>query len=72
MTAAPLWGFLVFDEQVTFSDQISSPSKSCYYRIRQFHCIHSYLDSTTASTIATSIIHSKLDYHNLAKSQITC
>jgi len=35
-----------------------------------------YLDTKTASTIATSIVHSKLDdcnslYHNLLKSQIT-
>ena len=39
-------------------------------------CIRPYLDSKIASTIATSIVHSKLDYcnslyHNLSKSQIT-
>ena len=44
--------------------------------IRQLHCIRPYLDTKTASTIATSIVHSKLDYcnslyHNLPKSQIT-
>ena len=60
----------IFDEHLTFSDQISSVSKSCYYHIRP------YLDTKTASTIATSIVHSKLDYcnslyHNLPKSQIT-
>ena len=60
------FGF-IFDEHVTFSDQISSVSKS---RIRP------YLDDKTASTIATSTVHSKLDYcnslyHNLPKSQIT-
>ena len=33
----------------------------CYYQLR---CIRPYLDSTTASTIATSIVHSKLDYCN--------
>jgi len=43
---------------------------------RQLCCIRPYLDSTTASTIATSIVHSKLDYcnslyYNLPKSQIT-
>ena len=46
------------------------------YHIRQLRCIHPYLDTKTASTIATSIVHSKLDYcnslyHNLPKSQIT-
>ena len=39
-------------------------SKSCYYHIRQLCCIRPYLDSKTASTIATSIVHSKLDYCN--------
>ena len=31
---------------------------------RQLRCIRPYLDSKTASTIATSIVHSKLDYCN--------
>ena len=44
--------------------QISSVSKSCYYHIRQLRCIRPYLDTKTASTIATSIVHSKLDYCN--------
>jgi len=54
----------IFDEHLTFSDQISSVSKSCYYHIRQLRCIRPYLDTKTASTIATSIVHSKLDYCN--------
>jgi len=66
----------IFDEHLTFSDQSSSVSKSCNYHIRQLRCIRPYLDSKTASTIATSIVHSKLDYcnslyYNLPKSQIT-
>jgi len=66
----------IFDEHLTFSDQISTISKSCYYHIRQLHCIRPYLDSNTARTIAISIIHSKLDYYNsvyynIPKSQIT-
>jgi len=66
----------IFDEHLTFSDQISTISKVCYYHIRQLRCIRPYLDSTTACTIATSIVHSKLDYcnslyYNLPKSQIT-
>ena len=40
---------------------ISSLSKSCYSHIRQLRCIRPYLDSKTASTIAASIVHSKLD-----------
>ena len=55
----------IFDEHLTFSDQISALSKSCYYLyICQLLCIHPYLDLKTASTIVTSVIHSKLDYCN--------
>jgi len=66
----------IFDEHLTFSDQISAISKPCYYHIRQLHCIRPYLDSTTACNIATSTVHFKLDYcnslyYNLPKSQIT-
>ena len=54
----------IFDEHLTFSDRITSFSKTCYYHIRQLRCIRSYLDSSTACTIATSVVHSKLDYCN--------
>ena len=64
----------IFDEHLSFSDQISSLSKSCYSHIRELRCIPPYLDSKTASTIAASIVHSKLDCCNsllqLPKSQI--
>ena len=65
----------VFDEHLTLSDKISALSKSCYSHIRQLRCIRPYLDLRTGSTIATSIVHSKLDYcnsfyFNLPKSQI--
>jgi len=66
----------IFDEHLTFSDQICAVSKSCYYHIRELRCIRPYLDFKTASTIATSIVHSKLDYcnslyHNLPNHQLT-
>ena len=54
----------IFDEHLTFSDQICALSKSCYYHIRELRCLRPYLDFKTASTIATSIVHSKLDYCN--------
>jgi len=53
---------IIFNEHLTFSDQISSLSKSCYSHIRTLRCIRLYLDFRTASTIATFIVHSKLDY----------
>jgi len=34
----------IFDEHLTFSDQISSVSKYCYYNIRQLRCIRLYLE----------------------------
>jgi len=37
-------------------------TKSLHYHIRELRCIRPYLDFKTASTIATSIVHSKLDY----------
>ena len=59
----------------TFSDQISALSKSCYYHSHELRCIRAYLDFKTASTIATSVVHSKLDYcnslyHNLPNCQL--
>jgi len=51
----------IFDDNLTISDQISSLCRSCYYQIRQLRCIRPYLDSKTANTVATSILHSKLD-----------
>ena len=65
----------IFDEHITFSDQITALSKACYYHI-QLRFIRPYFDSSTACTIATSIVHSKLDYCNylynkLPKSQLS-
>ena len=65
----------IFDENLTFCDQISSLSKSCYSHIRKLRWIRPYLDSKTVSTFAASIVHSKLDYcnslyYNLPRSQI--
>ena len=66
---------LIFDSHLTFSDQVSSLSKSCYYHIHELRCIRPYLNLKTDGIIATSIVHSKLDYcnslyYNLPKSQI--
>jgi len=56
---------------------LTSLSKACYYHIRQLRCIQPDLDSSTAFTIATAIVHSKFDcsnsfYYKLLKSQLTC
>jgi len=59
ITTDSAWNLgFIFDSHLTFSDQISSLSKSCYYHIRELRCIRRYLDFKTASTIAKSIVHS--------------
>jgi len=65
------------DEHLSFSDQISALSKSCYHHICALRCIRPYLDLHTAKTVVTSIVHFKLDYCNslyygLPKFQINC
>ena len=56
-------GFL-FDANLTFNEQISSLTKSCFYHIRDLRRIRNSLDFNTARLIATSLIHSKIDYCN--------
>ena len=55
---------VIFDSTLYMSDHISSVSKSCFLSIRDLRRIRNTLDYTTAQTIATSLIHSKLDYCN--------
>jgi Reverse transcriptase (RNA-dependent DNA polymerase) len=56
-------GFL-FDCNLNLSNQITALTKSSFYHIRDLRRIRKSLDLKTAKTIATSIIHSKLDYCN--------
>jgi hypothetical protein len=55
---------ILFDTNLTFSDQISATCKSCNWHIHDLWRIRSTLDFNTAKTIATSLVHSKLDYCN--------
>ena len=52
----------IFDEYLSFTDEIDALSKSCYCHIRQLRCIQPHLEFITASTIATSIVQSKSRY----------
>jgi hypothetical protein len=54
---------VIFDG-LSFTDHVSSVSKACYCHIRNLRRIRSSLDQSTATTIATYMIHSKLDYCN--------
>src|SRR6218665_643368 len=55
---------VTFDPHLSFSNYISNLSRSCFMHIRDLRRIRCMLYSKTASTIATSIVHSKLDYCN--------
>ena len=55
---------VIFDSSLTMSAHISSVSKSCFSTIRDLRRIRNTLDQHTAQTIATSLIHSKVDYCN--------
>jgi len=55
---------VIFDSSLTFSEHISSVSKSCFLSIRDLRRIRNTLDYSSAQTIATSFIHSKVDYSN--------
>ena len=50
--------------QISLFLQISSLSSACKYHIRDLRRIRHTLDLKTASVIATSLVHSKLDYCN--------
>jgi len=51
----------IFDSTLSMSDLISSVSKSCFLSIRDLRRISSTLNFSTARTIATSLILTKLD-----------
>ena len=55
---------VILDKNLSYAQHISSVSKSCFLNIRDLRRIRNTLDHTTASTIATSLVHSKVDYCN--------
>ena len=63
---------VIFNSNLSFSDHISYISKSCFVHIRDLRRIRNTLDHTTACTIATSLIHSKLDYCNSLFLNLNC
>ena len=55
---------IILDSNLSFSGHISYISKSCFSNICDLPRNRNTLDHKTACTIATSLIHSKLDYCN--------
>ena len=59
---------VIFDGDLTLLHHISAVSKSCLYHIRDLRRVRNANDRTTARIIATSLVHSKLDYCNSLES----
>src|SRR6218665_3361283 len=62
-------------KNLTFADHITKLSQICYMHICDFRRLRPILDCKTACTIATSIVHSKLDdcnslFYSINSSQI--
>jgi len=55
---------VIFNKNLSFAQHISSISKSCFLNIRDLRHIRNTIDQTTVCTIATSLIHSKIDHCN--------
>ena len=55
---------ILFDNHLSFQNQISAVCKSSNWHIHDLWRIRSTLDLNTTKTIATSLVHSKLDYCN--------
>jgi len=51
-------------KNLSFAQHISSISKSCFHNIRDLRRIRNNIDQTTACSITTSLIHSKIHLSN--------
>ena len=56
-------GFIL-DENLACDHQLSAVTRSCNYHLRDLRRIRHTLDFNTACTVATALVHSKLDYCN--------
>ena len=55
---------VIFDSGFTFSDQVNSIRKSCFYYIRDFARVRRHLSKPTAIALANALVSSRLDYCN--------
>jgi hypothetical protein len=55
---------VISDSTLSYSEHISAIFKSCFNHIRDLRRLRNSIDQTTARTIATALVHSKLDYCN--------
>ena len=54
----------IFDSDMSFTDQISSLSKSCHFHIRDIRRIRHLFPLSAATALTNSFVSSKLDYCN--------
>ena len=55
---------VIFDADFSFTDQVNSIRKSCFYYIRDFSRIRRHLTKPTAISLANALVSSRLDYCN--------
>ena len=55
---------VIFDSGFSFSKQVNSIRKSCYYHIRDFTRIRRYLPKSASISLANALVSSRLDYCN--------
>ena len=55
---------VIFDKYLSFDDHISNLTKQCSYHIRDLRRLRPSLNFRAAHTIATSLVHTTLDYCN--------
>ena len=55
---------IIFDSHISFDQHLSALIKSCNFHLHDLWRVRNTLDFSTASTIATSLVQSKLDYCN--------
>ena len=55
---------VIFDSDFNFRQHISQICKSCFYHIRDLRRIRRHISISTAKTISTALISSRLDYCN--------
>ena len=55
---------VIFDSDLNFRQHISQVCKSCFYHIRDLRRIRCHISISTAKTISTALISSRLDYCN--------
>ena len=62
---------VIFDSGFTFSDQVNSIRKSCFYYIRYLARVRHNLSKPTAIVLANPFVSSRLDYYNSILSSIS-